>query len=82
MSNTCEQALTEKSEQLLQAHQQIAEMEKLLNATTKEVRVKVGPAEGEITPGPQGDNWTTVSMLVVTILSIYAGIKLINKLIK
>ena len=82
MSNTCEQALTEKSEQLLQANQQIAEMEKLLNATTKEVRVKVGPAEGEITPGPQGDNWTTVSMLVVTILSIYAGIKLINKLIK
>ena len=82
MATTCEQALNEKSEQLLRAHQQIAEMEKLLNATTKEVRVKIGPAEGEITPGPQGDNWTTVGMLVVTILSIYAGIKLINKLIK
>ena len=82
MSNTCEKALNEKSEQLFQAHQQIAEMEKLLNATTKEVRVKVGPAEGEITPGPQGDNWTTVSMLVVAILSLYAGIKIINKLIR
>ena len=82
MSTNCEKALTEKTEQLFQAHQQIVEMEKLLNATTKEIKVKVGPAEGEITPGPQGDNWTTVSMLVFAILSVYAGIKLINKLIK
>ena len=82
MTTNCEQALKEKTEQLFQAHQQIAEMEKLLNATTKEVRVKIGPAEGEITPGPEGDNWTTVSMLVIAILCIYAGIRLINKLIK
>ena len=74
--------LAEKTEQLFQAHQQIDDMEKILNATTKEIRVKVGPAEGEITPGTQGDNWSTVSMLVVAILSVYAGIKLINKLIK
>lgn len=76
----CEKALNDKSQQLFQAHKQIAEMEKYLKDIGQQAKIKVGPVEGEITPGPHGDNWTTVSMLVVSVLTIYAGIKLINRL--
>ena len=79
MANTCEQALKEKTEQLHQAQRHIAEMERFQNTATKEVRVKVGPVEGEVT---KDDTWQTIGMLVISILAIYLGIKLINKYIR
>lgn len=51
----------------------------ILQDSHKKVVVEVPGVKAEVN---KDDNWTTIGMIVVLVLSIYLGIKLINKLVK
>lgn len=62
--------------------QQLQECEQavqILQQESQKVVVEVPGVKAEVT---KEDNWTTVSMVVVIVLSIYLGVKLINKFVK
>ena len=63
-------------EQKLQECEQAIQM---LQEESHKVVVEVPGVKAEVN---KDDNWTTVGMVVVLVLSIYLGVKLINKFVK
>lgn len=45
----------------------------------KQASIEVAGVKAQVT---KDDSWETIGMIVVLVLSVYAGIKLINKLFK
>ena len=63
--------------------EQRAEYERLKNLPQMQTKVMVKAAGVEVSGEvDKNDSWATVGMAVVLILSVYLGIKLINKYIK